>query len=57
MLTASIEKTLIRLPGGTTIGGVADVFVPLNKASSSLIAPNAQVPPSLTYRGGIKIGF
>jgi hypothetical protein len=57
MLTARIEKTFIRIPGGTTIGGVADVFVPLNRASPSFIVPDTHVPQSITYRGGLKLGF
>lgn len=57
MLTASIEKTLIRIPGGMTIAGVADVFVPVNRASSSVHVPNTEAPPSITFRGGLKLRF
>ena len=41
----------------TTFGGVADVFVPLNKVSPSIVVPETQAPLSITPRGGMKIGF
>jgi hypothetical protein len=57
-LVAGVEKTLIRTAGGATIGVVADVFVPLNNVSPfQLGAPETQVPPSMTIRGGVKLGF
>jgi hypothetical protein len=57
MLTAGIEKTFFHIPGGTTVGGVGDVFVPLNKIPRSLIVPDTQIPASITVRGGLKLGF
>jgi hypothetical protein len=57
VLSAGVEKTFIRFPGIATVGGVADVFVPLNKVSPSIVVPETQVPLSITARGGIKIGF
>jgi hypothetical protein len=57
VLSAGVEQTFIRFPGIATIGGVADVFVPLNKVSPSIVVPETQAPLSITPRGGIKIGF
>jgi hypothetical protein len=57
MFTAGIEKTFITIPGGTTIGGVGDVFLPLNKVAPSLIVPDTKAPASLPVRGGLKLGF
>lgn len=57
VLSAGVEKAFIRFPGIATIGGVADVFVPLNKVSPSIVVPETQTPLSITPRGGIKIGF
>jgi hypothetical protein len=57
MLTAGVEKTVIRMPGGETIGAVGDVFVPLNKVSPSIVVPETQVPAPTTVRGGVKLGF
>jgi hypothetical protein len=52
-----VEKAFRRFPGIATIGGVADVFVPLNNVSPSIVVSETQAPLSITPRGGIKIGF
>jgi hypothetical protein len=57
MLTATVEKTFIRIPGGVTIGGTADVFVPLNRVSPSITVPHTQDPGSIAVRGGLRLGF
>jgi len=57
MFTAGVEKTFITIPGGTTIGGVTDMFMPLNKVPPSVILPDTLAPASLTVRGGLKLGF
>jgi hypothetical protein len=57
VLTAGIEKTFVTIPGIATIGGVADVVIPLNKVTPSITAPDTQVPASPMLRGGVKIGF
>jgi hypothetical protein len=57
VLSAGVEKSFLRFPGIATIGGVADVFVPLNKVSPSIVVPETQAPLSTTPGGGITIGF
>jgi hypothetical protein len=52
-IVAGVEKTFIRTAGGATIGAVADVFVPLNNK----LPADTQAPPSITVRGGVKLGF
>jgi hypothetical protein len=56
-ISAGVEKTLIRIHGGVTIGAVADLFVPLNRISPPRVAPQTHVPASITVRGGVKLGF
>jgi hypothetical protein len=55
-ISAAVEKTFIRTAGGATIGAVADLFVPLNSVSPARVSPDT-VPPSITIRGGVKLGF
>jgi hypothetical protein len=56
-IAAGVEKTFIRTAGGATIGAVADLFVPLNNVSPARVAPDTHVLPSITVRGGVKVGF
>jgi hypothetical protein len=57
VLTGTVEKTLMRMPGGETVGALGDIFVPLNEVSPSIAVPETQVPPPITVRGGVKLGF
>jgi hypothetical protein len=57
VLTAGIEKTFVTIPGIATIGGVADVVIPLNTVTPTITTPNTQTPASPMVRGGVKIGF